>query len=432
MEQKKKVLIITYYWPPSGGASVQRWLKLSKYLVQFHIEPIILTVDPKYAAYPQRDDSFLKEVSDQVIVYTTKSFEALNLFSILFGKKNVPYGGFSNVNKDSLLQKIARFIRGNFFIPDARVGWNRFAYSKAKALINKYNIKSIITTSPPHSSQLIGLKLKKKLNIKWIADFNDPWTDIYYYKDLYHIGLVKKIDLNLEKKVLINADHIITNCESNKDIFLNKTVNKSDSNFSIVPNGFDHDDFKIPSTPSNDEFVITFTGTMADSYNPDVFLESLAEIKENNNTVNFRIKLIGNISEGIRKKIKDYELHTITDYEGYVIHNKSVEFLMKSTVLLNIFPQTELDNGVPGKLCEYLAAKKPIISISNKEGDSAKIIEESNSGKAFSREMKKELTLYLQDLVNAWKDNTNLDLVNQGDISFYSRKSGAQKIATLI
>src|SRR6056297_3000252 len=134
----KKVLIITYYWPPSGGAGVQRWLKFAKYLPEFGIEPIILTVDPEYASYPQRDESLEKDIHPELKVVKTKSFEPLSVLSGLFGQKNVPYGGFTNVNKRSFLQTVLRFIRGNFFIPDARIGWNRFDYRAAKEIILKF------------------------------------------------------------------------------------------------------------------------------------------------------------------------------------------------------------------------------------------------------------------------------------------------------
>jgi hypothetical protein len=229
VEEKRKVLIITYYWPPSGGAGVQRWLKFAKYLPEFGVEPIVLTVDPKYASYPQRDESLEKDIHQKLKVYKTKTFEPLNLLSGILGKKNVPYGGFTNVNKKSFLQTILRFIRGNFFIPDARVGWNNYAYKKAKEIIEEYKIDTVITTSPPHSTQLIGLELKKKLSITWIADFRDPWTDIYYYKDLLHTCLAKRLDKNKEQEVSNNLFHDLYNC------FLSSAKGGSIL-FGIIPN----------------------------------------------------------------------------------------------------------------------------------------------------------------------------------------------------
>jgi glycosyltransferase involved in cell wall biosynthesis len=432
VKQNKKVLIITYYWPPSGGAGVQRWLKFAKYLPEFGVEPIILTVDPKYASYPQTDLSLENDISSDLKVFKTKSFEPLNILSVLFGKKNVPYGGFSNVNKKTFLQTILRFIRGNFFIPDARKGWNKYAYKKAKEIIAEYNIDTVITTSPPHSLQLIGLKLKRKLEIKWICDFNDPWTDIYYYKDFLHTEIAKAIDLKYEKQVLENTDHIIVNCDSNRELFLSKTKKLNQTDFNIIPNGFDPEDFSKNSLKVSNDFIITYTGTIADDYNADVFFKSIAHIISENKDINIILKFVGSFSKGNHELLKKYNLNTHTVIESYVPHYKSIEYLKESTVLLNIFPDTEYANGVPGKLCEYVAARKPIISISPVQGDSAEILKKTISGKAFSRDMDKELISYLDLLLKEWKESRNLNLSYNEEIEKLSRKYGAGVIAELI
>lgn len=431
-KNKKRVLIITYYWPPSGGAGVQRWLKFAKYLPEFDVEPFILTVDPKYASYPLIDSSLVDEVGSEINVFKTKSFEILKIFEFFFGKKNVPFGGFSNVNKQSFLQIVSRFIRGNFFIPDARKGWNRFAYKKAKQLIKDFNIDSVITTSPPHSLQLVGLKLKRKLNIKWICDFNDPWTDIYYYKDLLHTKLAKSIDLRYEKKVLENTDRIIVNCESNRDLFLSKTKKLNQADFTIIPNGFDPADFSENRSILNKKFVITYTGTIADNYNAEVFYKALAQVISKNSDVNILLKFVGSFSIGNHALLKKYNLDQYTITEYYVPHYQSVEYLKESTVLLNVFPDTQYANGVPGKLCEYVAARKPIISISPLQGDSADILKKTKSGKAFTRDMLEELIMYLEDLIAKWKETGNLNLAHNEEIEKLSRKYGAEIIARLI
>ncbi|NDF59959.1 MAG: hypothetical protein EB100_02665, partial [Crocinitomicaceae bacterium] len=162
-----KILIITYYWPPSGGGGVQRWVKFCKYLPEFGYEPIVLTVAPSDASYTLLDHSLEKEISPNLKVYTTRSVESLQLFMKLFGRKKLPHSGFSGENKDTFFSKLFRFIRGNFFIPDPRKGWNRFAQEKAIQLIKEHSIHYLITTSPPHSTQLIGAYLKKKCSIEW-------------------------------------------------------------------------------------------------------------------------------------------------------------------------------------------------------------------------------------------------------------------------
>ena len=196
----KKVLLITYYFPPSGGAGVQRWLKTIKYLPEFGVEAIVLTVDPAVASYPQVDESLCADVPSSLKVYTTKTKEILSLYKRVSPKREVPYGGFANEPNPTLLQKISRFIRGNFFLPDPRRGWNKYALAKAKEIIESEGITTVITTSPPHSTQLIGLELKKQYpNINWVADLRDPWTDIYYNSDLYPTSWAQRRNLNYER-----------------------------------------------------------------------------------------------------------------------------------------------------------------------------------------------------------------------------------------
>ena len=191
----KKVLVITYYWPPSGGAGVQRWVKFIKYFKDQNINPFIISVDPDFASYPLIDNSLKNDIPDNTNVYLTKTNEPYSLYKKI-NNNQTPYAGFANEGRPNFFQKIARFIRGNFFIPDSRKGWNNFAYKKAVEILEKENIDTVITTSPPHSTQLIGLKLKETQNIKWIADLRDPWTDIYYYKSMLHTKWAKQNGFN--------------------------------------------------------------------------------------------------------------------------------------------------------------------------------------------------------------------------------------------
>jgi len=428
----EKVLIITYYWPPSGGASVQRWLKLSKYLLKFDIEPIVLTVDEKYATYPVKDESFNDQVEDGVKVVRTKSFEVLKVFSFFMGEKKVPYGGFSNVDTTTFFSKVTRFLRGNLLVPDARVGWNRYAFRKAKKIIEENKIQTVITTSPPHSSQLIGLKLKRKLGINWIVDINDPWTDIYYYKDLLHLGFVKKIDKKHERTVVNVADRIIANCNSNKGIFQSKLENPNEDKFIIVPNGYDADDFPEKPSINKSEFVFTYTGTIAEKYDADVLFECINELKEQFSEIKFKLLFVGTVSPSVKADIRKYGIEDVTEYTGQVSHKQATDYAVNATVLINIFPKTDHDKGVPGKLGNYLATKKPIVSISPVDGDSAEILRHTGAGKSFNREMKKEMMEYLRGLVEAWKQNPESLINTNENIYFYSREYGAGEIAKLI
>jgi glycosyltransferase involved in cell wall biosynthesis len=235
-----KVLIVTYYWPPGSGAGVQRWLKFSKYLPSLGWEPVILTVDPGYASYPAIDNTLEKDIPESIKVYKTKATDYFRIYKK--DKSGIPSAGFANSDESGFKAKILRFIRGNFFIPDPRKGWNKFAFRKACEIIEQEKISFVITTSPPHSTQLIGLKLKKKYPaINWIADLRDPWTDIYYYSMFYHTFLARSIDRLLEKKVLLGADRIITVGKSLKELFSGKAEGLG-RKIRVITNGFDDDD----------------------------------------------------------------------------------------------------------------------------------------------------------------------------------------------
>ncbi len=237
----KKVLIITYYWPPGSGAGVQRWLKFSKYLPAYGWEPVILTIDPGYATYPALDNTLTDEVPPRLKVHKTKATDYFRLYSR--DKKRIPSSGFAIDEGKGLFSWLSKFIRGNFFIPDPRKGWNRYAFMKACELIEKEEIRNVITTSPPHSTQLIGLKLKKKYpDIKWIADLRDPWTDIYYYDRFHPTALSRMVDLNYEKSVLKSTDAIITVGASLKELFASK-IHGLREKIEVISNGYDAEDF---------------------------------------------------------------------------------------------------------------------------------------------------------------------------------------------
>ncbi|MBT3385029.1 MAG: glycosyltransferase family 4 protein [Prolixibacteraceae bacterium] len=376
----KKVLIITYYWPPSGGAGVQRWVKFAKYLSKMNVETFVLTVDPKFATYPQIDESLLKDIPESVRVYYTKSFELYSVYKKFSPNKEVPYGGFANSKKANFMEKILRFVRGNFFLPDPRRGWNKFAVKKAREIIRNNNIETIITTSPPHSTQLIGLKLKKQLNIKWLADFRDPWTDIYYYKQLYPTKLATAINKNFERKVLQNSNKTITVSRELKRLFSSKLNNVRDKT-EVIPNGFDIDDFlNINKAKRNNLFYISYVGTISNDYNIDGLINGIKQLSGIIKT-KIRLRFIGKISSELVEKLNDTGLKGQIEIVGYVEHSKAISYMMSSDVLLLIIPNVKNNMGIlTGKLFEYLASKRPILFLGPVNGNAAAIIEETKSG----------------------------------------------------
>jgi len=231
----KKLLIITYYWPPAGGPGVQRWLKFVKYLPDFDVQPIVFV--PENPTYPIVDSNLVAEVSDKAIILKTPIFEPYQLASFLSKNKTkkISSGIIPNQKKQSFLEKVMLWVRGNLFIPDARVFWVKPSVAYLEKYIRENEIDTIITSGPPHSLHLIGLELKQKMNLKWLADFRDPWTTIGYHKSLRLSQYAAKKHKQLESQVLNSADTIIVTSKTTKAEFQALTTKPIE----VITNGFD-------------------------------------------------------------------------------------------------------------------------------------------------------------------------------------------------
>jgi hypothetical protein len=425
-----KVLIITYYWPPSGGAGVQRWLKFSKYLPGSGWEPVILTVDPQWAVYPQQDHSLSEEISPSLEIIKTKSSTGFfSVYKLLTGRKEIPYGGFANEDNPDPAQKFSRFIRGNFVLPDARKGWNRFAFRAALKIIKEKKIDYVITTSPPHSTQLIGLKLKRSLNIKWIADLRDPWTDIYYSDSMYQTCFARKINSSMEKKVLNNADNIITTCNATGKLFRSKLDKTQPAGkISTITNGYDPADFNF-STLRPESFTITYLGTFAGNYDAEVLAEAFDYFGAHNSTI-INLNFIGKTDSKI-EKIFRYKKNVNLGLIPYVEHKKAMEYLAISVALLLVVPSGKnVNEPIPGKLFEYLASKRKIIALAPKDGDVAEILEKTNGGRVFGEDDSGQLAKYL---LNIDKDFLNgIYESNPEGLEKFTRQNLAVNIAGIL
>ena len=427
----KRVLIITYYWPPSGGAGVQRWVKFVKYLPLIGWEPIVLTVDPAQATYPQRDESLLKEISKEAAVFHTRTREIYSMYKKVSSNKDVPYGGFANTTVLDWKEKIMRFIRGNFFLPDPRRGWNRFAYKKAKELISTYGITHVVTTSPPHSTQLIGLKLKKNLKICWLADLRDPWTGIYYREQLYPAFWASWYNRSREKKVMAAADKVIVVSQDMKERFLSKTQVPS-GKIEVIFNGFDEEDFanQSGSIPAG-KIVITYAGTIASGYPVEGLLQAFSLLPETDQAL-FHFRFIGKISAEIQQKFLSAIPETQFENLGYIEHARIPGLLVQSSVLLLVIPDAPDNKGIlTGKLFEYLASRRPVLLLGPVDGDAAAIIRETESGYTCDPGDISAITVVLNQLAGDLNLKPVKQYGNQKVIAF-SRKALTEKLSEIL
>ena len=423
MSENHPVLIITYYWPPSGGADVQRWLKFSKYLPEFGWEPIILTVDPAFAAYPVTDHSLTKELSDSIKVYRTPAIDYFSIYKK--DRSKIPTAGFANNVDNSLKGKILRFIRGNFFIPDPRRGWNKYAFNKACELIKTHGIKHIVTTSPPHSTQLIGLKIKKMFpEVKWIADLRDPWTNIYYYDLFYPTFISRFIDKKYETAVLKNAD-LITTVGSSLARHFESKVKGAGGKIKVILNGYDESDFENVISLKPDKFTISYTGTLSESYPTDGFIKAIRSATSKGSEIS--LKFTGLVSEAQKKQFNSLNDKVQIDFIPYSDHHTAIYNMMTSSLLLMVIAKHPDNRSfLSGKLFEYIASGKQILCLGPADGDAAEIIDRYNLGKCLDYDDFEGIEKFIYSIVE-----TPDEIVRKIPVEF-SRRSLTKQLIELL
>jgi glycosyltransferase involved in cell wall biosynthesis len=423
----KKILIITYYWPPAGGPGVQRWLKFVKYLPDFDIQPIVYV--PENPTYPIIDENLEKEVSRKAVILKNKIFEPYQLASF-FSKnktKKISSGIIPNQKKQTFLEKTLLWIRGNLFIPDARVFWVKPSIVYLEKYIIDNNIDTIITSGPPHSLHLIGLDLKQKTKITWFADFRDPWTTIGYHKALRLSLRAERKHKALEYRVLNTADRIIVTSKTTKTEF-RAITNKP---ISVITNGYDTE----PATEVilDSKFSLAHIGSFLSERNPVILWESLAELIDEvpDFKSHLELKLIGAVSQEILDTISQFNLDLFLNNLGYVSHSEAVAHQRNSQVLLLIeINSEETKSIIPGKLFEYMVSNRPIIAIGPKDSDFAEIITDTNTGVFFEYNEKEKLK---NTIVSYYNQFLEAKLQSYGvGLQKYSRKNLTKDLAQLI
>ncbi|MEN8139212.1 MAG: glycosyltransferase family 4 protein [Bacteroidota bacterium] len=426
----KKVLIITYYWPPAGGPGVQRWLKFVKYLRDFGWEPVVYTVDnPKY---PIIDNSLEKDIPEGIEVIKKSIIEPYTFASFITGQKDIDKikGGFiSSEEKQSLMKKLTTWVRGNFFIPDARKFWIEPSVKFLKNYLSQNNVDVVITTGPPHSLHLIGLKLKRLLDVKWIADFRDPWTNIDYYSKLKLTNWADLKHHRLEKDVIEESDKVLVVGKTMKDEFYMLGGDK----IHVIPNGFDVETAKKESVDLDEKFSISHIGSMNADRNPEMLWEALSECINEQPEIakHLQIKLAGMVSREVFDTLEFYELSKYVYHEKYLNHDDVITFQKSSQLLLLVLNNTANAKGiVTGKFFEYLNAKRPILTIGPEDGDLAEILKGTESGEIVDygkKDKMKELIMkYYSDFINEEL------FVNSKNIEQYSRKNITAKLAGIM
>jgi len=427
----KKILIITYYWPPSGGSGVQRWLKFVKYLPQMGWDPIVFT--PENPSFTIQDTSLLLDVPASVEVIKLpiwEPYEAFFKFSKLFGKATIKQSDFVTTGKKSIFQKISTFIRGNFFIPDARIFWVKPSAAFLGDFIKSNQITTIITTGPPHSIHLIGLKLKNKNpSLKWIADFRDPWTEWDLLDTLSLTSLTRSIHQKQERTVLQTADRVITIAPYHVDRLEMLSGRKVD----LITNGFDEADFKNITHSRANKFVIRHVGIVDELRDPRPVMEAIKELckTDANFASHIQIEFIGNVNSAFKEFVEqDIVLTKVTRFVGQMPHSQLLDLYGKTDLQLLVLASTAIAPGnLPGKFFEYLASGNPILTIGPVDGDAAAVLSITKAGEIFERSDKTGIQKSMLSYFNNWKEGRR---VSDRNVSAYTRERLTKQLARLL
>lgn len=406
---------------------MQRWLKFVKYFRDFEIEPIVYA--PKNPTYPLTDESLLHDIPEGIQVIEHPIFEPYR-FAEIFSKnesKTISKGIIAKDNKQSFVQRLLLYIRGNFFIPDARKFWITPSVKFLSKFIEENNINTIITTGPPHSVHLIGKKLKSELNLTWVADFRDPWTTIGYHNKLK----LSKRSINkhkkLEKGVLSTVDHITVTSYTTREEFAEIT-NKP---ISVITNGYDTEDVSVVKL--DEEFTVSHIGSLLSGRNPEKLWNVLYDLTQENPEFAkvFRLRLVGAVSGDVLSSIKQAGLSPFLENKGYVSHKEAIEIQTRSQVLLLVeIDSEETKCIIPGKLFEYMVSRRPILAVGPNNADISKLIKETNSGHFFDYQEYNGMKKVILDYFVKFKDG-KLEAETKG-IEKYSRRELTKEMSLLL
>ena len=390
---EKRLLIITYYWPPTGGSGVQRWVKFSKYLPQFGWQPVIYT--PENPEQLARDESLLADIPACAEVIKTHITEPYAVYRRLTGGKPGEEVNPVNAQKKSWKKRLSLWIRGNCFIPDPRIGWVRPSVRYLKKYLREHPVDAVVTTGPPQSMHLIGRGLKRALGVRWIADFRDPWTEMFYYK---HLGLTAASDRRqhrLEQSVLDEADAVISVTPLVQKDFQAKTKTP----VVLITNGFDEDDFPELSAPDREiKFRLVHTGLFAADGNPLNLWDALARrcVADPAFRARLEIRLAGKVDAAVTDAIRARGLGDNLVELGYLPHDETVrEQRAADILLLPLRQEPEYAKVLPGKIFEYLAARRPVLGIGQEDGAAAAVLRDAGAGEMFDWDKQDELLAFL-------------------------------------
>ena len=427
----KRLLLISYYFPPSGGSAVQRVLKFVRYLPDHGWLPTVLTVDPSYAAYPSVDDTLASQIPERVRVLRTRAWDPYAVYARLQGlkKQDVVGVGFASDAGPNRRRKLARWIRGNIFLPDARIGWCPFALGRAKEALRSECFDALLTTGPPHSAHLVGRRLRGLFGLPWVADMRDPWTDSYFREEFSQTRIARNFEARLERQVLTEADAVVSVSDGVGAFLCQKGPVRR---YQTITNGFDSNDTPVNTVwpRVRDRFVISHIGTLSKLQHAPGFLRALARLS---GKTPIELRFVGSVDGEILQEYQRAGVSRLVTCMPFVPHAEAAAAMRVSDLLMVAVQRVDHIQGIlPVKMYEYLAAGVPILALARKDSELAAILAKTGGGSAFDHDDDRGIEAFVADLVaQAALGKPRLPL-NAAAVKSFDRKELTRHLAVLL
>lgn len=430
MPKERNVLLISYYWPPSGGAGVQRWLKMAKYLCRLGWKVTVYT--PDNPDFYQLDPTLLDDVPAEVVTLKRRIIEP-NRWLSRRGAKRAGVGLLQEGGqRQGLLYRLALWLRANVFVPDARMLWIGPSVRYLKRWLREHPQSALITTGPPHSMHMIGLRLHRMTGLPWMADFRDPWTNIDYAHHMPMTAWARRRQMRMERDVVREANVVLAvtpGMQAEYEALRGRPVQ-------LVMNGFDEEDIE-PRGPmpeaSGAAFTLLHLGSLNADRNPHLLWHTLQRLVQEGKLVpgTMRVQLVGSVDDSVRTDVSRLGLDAFVEMLPSMPHSAVMQRLQGASALLLCINATPNSKGIlTGKLFEYLASRRPIVSIGPRDGDAARIVREAQAGSTFDADDADALGEHLIHLVELHHRGALGD--TQGDLQAYSRRMQAECISHLL
>lgn len=419
----KKLLLISYYWPPAGGPACQRILSFARYLPEYNWKVVVLTVSN--GDYPVRDESLKNIIPPDCPVYKTITREPFSLYRKFLGLKKeekIPVAVLAQQNCNWKKQ-FANWIRLNLFVPDARKGWIKHAVKKGKEIVEHEKPDLILSSSPPPSVHLIAEQLAEFAQVPWVTDFRDPWTRIHYYQKNRN-SFTEFLDLQLEKRILRNCSGIVSASKG----FAELLSIPSQKKYRVITNGYDEPDFPEEKKISP-FFRIVHTGSLSPNrFDQKIFLilKELIDRKEIPSE-KLEIILIGKIDENIHRKITAFLPVNIIKFKPFAAHNQALQVMQNAELLLLFTENIPGYKGhLPAKMFEYLFTGNFIIGTGDSDSEAAEILSETGHG-MISNDLNK-ISGKIKELFELW-EKKEYPVLSLEQTEKYTRKNLSARLA---